>query len=97
MSTPEELIKEGEKLVAEAEEAPQEGEQEEEQEENPEEDESRPVVSSMLAEVAYDRQSETLEVTFNNGRTEDYPCSSQQWSELKEAESPGKFMHQNFL
>lgn len=100
MKTPEEIIREGEEIVAkvEAEEPEAVGESEEEEsEDNAEADEPRPVASSMVSEWGYDRQSETLEVTFNNGKQEGYPCSPEQWEEAKNADSAGKWMHENML
>jgi|ERR1022692_673462 hypothetical protein len=59
--------------------------------------EPRLVESSMLAEVAWEPESETLEVVFVNGKSGSYPCDLATFEALLEAPSIGGFMHQNFL
>jgi hypothetical protein len=92
---------EGEQQAAEAK-AQEEREAEEEKAEEAEEasqaeDEPYSPVSSMIGSWGYNREEEQLEVEFVNGHTEAYPCTAQQWDSAKEAASPGKFMHENFL
>ncbi len=74
-----------------------EHQQEEAEQEEQEADEPYDPGSSMVAEWGYDRESETLEVTFQNGHTENYPCTPDLWIQARETDSPGKFMHGNFL
>ena len=79
-------------------------EQEEREEAEEEESESeenfkefREVSSSMVAEVAFDSESQTLEVIFTNGKQENYSCDQTTFEALLEAASIGQFMHANFL
>ena len=78
-----------------AEEAEAKAEAEEEEQEV--EDEPRTVSSSMVAEVGYDREGEEVQVVFVNGHEESYGCTPEQWSELADAPSVGKYMWENFL
>jgi hypothetical protein len=71
--------------------------QEEVQEEEEQDDEARPVASTMVAEVGYNREANELEVTFDNGKQESYSCTPEQWEELKNAPSVGKWMWANVL
>lgn len=53
---------------------------------------TQPISSSMLAAVEYDTDSETLEVTFNNGRTYAYEnVPQQEYEGLVNAPSPGRY------
>lgn len=72
--------------------------QAEEQERQEEEDNQlRPVPSSMVAEVGYDKENEELIVIFNNGHEDTYPITPEQWADLKLAPSVGKWMWANVL
>jgi hypothetical protein len=51
----------------------------------------------MLAEWGYNREAEEINVTFNNGRSESYPCTPQPWEDANNASSAGKWMHENVL
>lgn len=66
-------------------------------EEEEQDDELRAVPSSMVAEIGYDRETEELEVVFNNGKQDTYPCSPDQWEEVKNAPSVGRWMWANVL
>ena len=85
--------------MAEEEEAQQQEEQkaQEEEEQHDEEDEQRDPGSTMIASWGYDREAEQLEVTFQNGHEESYPCTPDQWSEATTVASAGKWMHENML
>lgn len=69
----------------------------EEEEQHEEENEPRDVASSMVSSWGYDESNEQLEVVFQNGHEESYPCSPEQWAEAKSASSAGKWMHENVL
>lgn len=75
----------------------EEQKQQEEEEQHEEEDEQRDPGSSMIASWGYERESEELVVTFQNGHEESYPCSPAQWEEAKSTSSAGKWMHANML
>jgi hypothetical protein len=81
----------------ESEQQEQEEVEEEEQEQGEQFKEFRGVDSSMVAEVAFDSEAQTLEVIFVNGHQENYSCDQQTFEALLEAASIGQFMHQNFL
>ena len=83
------------KAAEEQEDAEQKATEEEEQHE--EENEPRDVASSMISSWGYDEANEQLEVVFQNGHEESYPCSAEQWAEAKSSSSAGKFMHENML
>lgn len=82
--------------LAEAQEA--EGEEVSEGEEQTEHDDApRPVASTMVSEIGYNRDNELLEVVFVNGKEEDYACTPDEWESIKEAPSIGKWMHEHVL
>ena len=60
-------------------------------------DSERSVASSMVASWAYDREGESIVVTFLNGHSQSYSCDSETWESAKQSTSPGRFMHENFL
>lgn len=55
-------------------------------------EEPKPVVSSMVAEVAYSPESEELEVTFVNGHVETYQVDQSVYEGLLSTTSVGKYM-----
>lgn len=77
--------------------AEEEARVQEEEDRQAEEDEQRDPGSTMVASWGYNREAEELEVTFQNGRTESYPCSPDQWTEASQTASAGRWMHQNML
>lgn len=57
----------------------------------------KPVISSQIKEIAYDKNSETLYVRFKNGgKVYSYtPVSLETYDELMNADSVGKYYHAN--
>lgn len=52
--------------------------------------------SSSLAEGRYDDQTQTLTVTFNNGRSYDLEgVPREEWDGLRQAFSPGRYFNEN--
>ena len=89
----------------EQEEEPQEQQHQEEEEQHQQEteeaqeaeDEQRDPGSSMISSWGYNREAEELEVTFQNGKTESYGCTPEQWADAASTASAGKWMHANML
>ena len=95
-TTEEETLAAEEQASNEAAEA-EEAKAQEEEDEQAEEDEAKDPGSSMVSTWAYNRENEEIEVAFQNGHEESYPCSPELWAEASDTSSAGKFMHANFL
>lgn len=54
-----------------------------------------PVSSSAIAAYGFDPETNTLYVKFHSGGTYAYASHPDEWRRLQQAESKGKFYHQN--